>query len=166
MRAITIYQPWASLIAVRAKKYETRSWQTRYRGKIAIHAAKTDKYMRDYDVLSILPEGWAMESNPPYPDLMMAKDVPLGAVIATAELIGCWRIDSLGRGALTTDYFARLSMCNCGGDRSITTRVSGYELLFGDFEEGRYAWELANVQMLPEPMPCRGRQGLWDWRND
>ena len=40
MKAITLWQPWASLIACGAKKYETRSWATRYRGPIAIHAAK------------------------------------------------------------------------------------------------------------------------------
>ena len=42
MKAITIWQPWASLIACGAKKYETRSWPTKYRGPIAIHAAAKD----------------------------------------------------------------------------------------------------------------------------
>lgn len=42
MKAITLWQPWASLIAIGAKKYETRSWKTNYRGPIAIHAAKKD----------------------------------------------------------------------------------------------------------------------------
>lgn len=39
MKAITIWQPWASLLAHRVKTYETRSWATAYRGPIAIHAA-------------------------------------------------------------------------------------------------------------------------------
>lgn len=42
MKAITIWQPWASLIACGAKKYETRGWPTKYRGPIAIHAAAKD----------------------------------------------------------------------------------------------------------------------------
>ncbi len=42
MKAITIWQPWASLIACGAKKFETRSWATNYRGPIAIHVAKKD----------------------------------------------------------------------------------------------------------------------------
>ena len=41
MRAITIQQPWASLVALRAKRYETRSWNTHYRGPLAIHASAT-----------------------------------------------------------------------------------------------------------------------------
>ena len=40
MKALTLTQPWATLIAVGAKRIETRSWGTSYRGRIAIHAAK------------------------------------------------------------------------------------------------------------------------------
>lgn len=40
MRAITLTQPWSSLVARGQKKIETRSWQTSYRGPLAIHAAK------------------------------------------------------------------------------------------------------------------------------
>ena len=38
MKALTIKEPWASLIINRYKKYEFRSWKTKYRGKILIHA--------------------------------------------------------------------------------------------------------------------------------
>lgn len=39
MKAITIWQPYAQAIALGLKKYETRSWATKHRGKIAIHAS-------------------------------------------------------------------------------------------------------------------------------
>jgi len=38
MKALTIKQPWAQLIIEGYKKYEFRSWKTKYRGKILIHA--------------------------------------------------------------------------------------------------------------------------------
>ena len=38
MKALTIKEPWASLIIEEYKKYEFRSWKTKYRGKILIHA--------------------------------------------------------------------------------------------------------------------------------
>ena len=38
MKALTIKQPWATLIIEGYKKYEFRSWKTNYRGKILIHA--------------------------------------------------------------------------------------------------------------------------------
>ena len=40
IRIISLWQPWASLIALNLKQYETRSWGAPYRGKLAIHAAK------------------------------------------------------------------------------------------------------------------------------
>ncbi len=40
MKAITIKQPFASLIAEGLKTYEFRTWKTSYRGKILIHAGK------------------------------------------------------------------------------------------------------------------------------
>lgn len=39
MKAFTLYQPYAAAIALGLKKYETRSWATKYRGPLAIHAS-------------------------------------------------------------------------------------------------------------------------------
>lgn len=41
MKAITIKQPWASLIINGYKEYEFRSWKTKFRGDVLIHAGKT-----------------------------------------------------------------------------------------------------------------------------
>ena len=41
MKALTIKEPWASLIINGYKEYEFRSWKTNYRGKILIHAGKS-----------------------------------------------------------------------------------------------------------------------------
>ena len=41
MKVITIRQPWASLIVNGYKEYEFRSWKTKYRGELLIHAGKT-----------------------------------------------------------------------------------------------------------------------------
>lgn len=40
MKAVTLTQPWATLVAIGAKQIETRSWPTNYRGPLAIHAGK------------------------------------------------------------------------------------------------------------------------------
>ena len=40
MKALTLTQPWATLVALGVKKIETRSWWTKHRGLLAIHAAK------------------------------------------------------------------------------------------------------------------------------
>ena len=40
MKAISLWQPWATAIAVGAKRIETRHWPTKHRGPLMIHAAK------------------------------------------------------------------------------------------------------------------------------
>ena len=84
MKAITIWQPWAQLVAVGAKNYETRSWSTRYRGAIAIHAAKK----RDRDGLywfnlPIFREG--------LPSVKFYTHLPFGAIVAIGELVAVYR---------------------------------------------------------------------------
>ena len=39
MKALTLYEPYATLVALNLKKIETRGWRTNYRGPLAIHAA-------------------------------------------------------------------------------------------------------------------------------
>ena len=46
MKALTVCEPYASLIAYGNKRYETRSWATKYRGPLLIHAGKSRKFMR------------------------------------------------------------------------------------------------------------------------
>ncbi|MEY2355573.1 ASCH domain-containing protein [Lysinibacillus capsici] len=59
MKAITIKQPWATLIALGEKRFETRSWQTKYRIPIAIHAGKT----MDMEYCEYLPIKRALQKH-------------------------------------------------------------------------------------------------------
>lgn len=56
MKALTVQQPYASLIASGEKWIENRSWHTNYRGPLAIHAAKSSKYIKS-KLLAIYPTG-------------------------------------------------------------------------------------------------------------
>ena len=65
MKALTIKQPWASLIVNNYKKYEFRTWKTNYRGKVLIHAGKTignkdiyNKYDLEYLKGAIIGEAY------------------------------------------------------------------------------------------------------------
>ena len=49
MKAITIKEPWASLIVQGFKKYEFRSWKTNYRGKVLIHAGLSKENIDDFN---------------------------------------------------------------------------------------------------------------------
>jgi hypothetical protein len=77
LTAITLYQPWASLIAKGCKQYETRDWPTNHRGLIVIHAGRKPKgkqELREHD--KILAS---------FNDLL-TEDCPYSSVIAIAEL--------------------------------------------------------------------------------
>ena len=90
MKAITIWQTWAEFVAAGVKHNETRSWATKYRGPIAIHAAV--KPIRQ--VVPLLSEkafGLMVEK---LEKASMANGELLtyfnyGEVIATAELVAC-----------------------------------------------------------------------------
>lgn len=152
MKALTILQPWATLLTVvfgfeelRVKQFETRSWWTSYRGPLAIHAGKSTKYLHlcnEEPFRSVLiTAGRGTEKHGVDVGLL-----PLGAVIATSELAGYLRIpDSRVNKYIKTNEQVKL------------------ELAFGDWSSGRYAWRLDNVKELPEPIPAKGKQGLWEW---
>lgn len=52
MKALTIREPFATLIKDKVKIYETRSWKTNYRGEIYIHAAKTKSISSNVNIAS------------------------------------------------------------------------------------------------------------------
>jgi hypothetical protein len=101
VKALTLTQPWASLVAIGAKSYETRSWGTTYRGPLAIHAAAS------FPV-------WAREFGEvladEHPRLWRPGALPRGAVVATCRLVEVVRctIDSpvLPRGEQLLGDFA------------------------------------------------------------
>lgn len=139
MKAITIKQPWATLIALGLKQFETRSWATKHRGPLAIHAGK------NLDFLAYCEFSKVLELH----GYKSMKDLPTGAVIATANLIECHKVIKQDRcEEAETDKGAI---------------ITGKEFLYGFYEEGRCAWELTNVQVLPKPVPAKGQLSLWNW---
>lgn len=84
MKALSLWQPWASFIAEGHKQYETRSWATPYRGLIAIHAAKrwTRAEKAQYEHLAFL---W----NAHIPIM------PFGTIICICNLIAIYDTEKL-----------------------------------------------------------------------
>jgi activating signal cointegrator 1 len=84
MKALTIYQPWATLIVHGFKYYETRSWQTQVRGRIAIHAGR--RVLKDAATLCEMEPFRSLLARAGYGNF---KSLPLGAVVGTAVLENC-----------------------------------------------------------------------------
>ena len=161
MKAITLYQPHASLVALRAKKIETRGWKTSYRGPLAIHAGVSKKYLdlgwKEPFFSALTPFHKAREGG------SMSLMWWLGYVVATCDLVDCFKVVEespnyyhLQSGNDHREYI-------CVQKRDIGPHKVGNEALFGDFTVGRYAWDLANVKQLEKPIPAKGKQRLWNW---
>lgn len=84
MRAISLWQPWASAMALGLKHIETRHWTTSYRGHVAIHAAK--RWTREER------ERWEMECRA---NSALPKTIPLGAIVATGTLVNVVHTEAL-----------------------------------------------------------------------
>ncbi len=78
MKAISLWQPWASLMAAGVKIDETRHWPTSHRGPTAIHAAKT------FDPAGA-PEQLCQDLFGPY----WMEELPRGMVVAVGDLVRC-----------------------------------------------------------------------------
>ncbi|MDP9350376.1 MAG: ASCH domain-containing protein [Chloroflexota bacterium] len=161
MKALTLHQPWATLVAIGAKRVETRSWYTPYRGELAIHASKT--FPPEAVLLFWEPEFYGVLRRAGYHN---PQDLPLGAVIATCMLTRCvpttrepvgpelqHRSEDMFGDRPNTAHLKRLALLD---------GLSEQEQLFGDFSPGRYAWFLSDIIQL-EPVPARGYQQLWEW---
>lgn len=56
MKVLSIKEPWASLIMNGTKKIETRSWKTKYRGEIYIHASLSKTKITKPEVYELIKD--------------------------------------------------------------------------------------------------------------
>lgn len=139
MKALTLCQPYATLIALGEKTFETRGYDTRYRGPLAIHAGRTLSYIGGKRGLRSTCAREPFRRVLTEAGLADPADLLLGVVIAVVDLVETFRSEGEPPpGAPET------------------------EVAFGDFSEGRYMWEMHNVRRLPEPLPACGHQRLWN----
>lgn len=153
MKALSLTQPWATLIAIGAKKVETRSWSTNHRGLVAIHASKgfpADCRDRCWDepFRAVLASAELVDYGS-YADLDSDSTerfigLPLGAIVALGRL----------REVVPTERLTSLALFRSG--------ISEQECAFGDYSVGRFAWVFDDVVKFPAPIPCKGALGLWD----
>lgn len=147
MKAISLWQPWASAIAVGAKRIETRSWATHYRGRIAIHAAKR-LVKSELAMLERWGDWQAVFATSRYAVDFLR--LPFGAVVAVADLVDCVPYNRLNLSALA-------ELRHHEGQPAYPHWT---ERRLGNYGPGRYGWMLENVRPIT-PIPYRGEQGLF-----
>ncbi len=193
MRAITIRQPWASLIAAGAKTIETRPRPTKHRGLVLIHAGAATTFARpmrssDFRTLTSLcvdrgglacfcgHDGSAHDTSV---GCLMActcrrfmPDWPLGVIVATAQVVDCIPTDKVYPWADDDEHMNGQPLPADAGwvwaDDEECNPAEGVlatrrEARVGDLSGGRWALLLNAVRPLAEPVPCRGQQAV-PWR--
>lgn len=145
MKVISVIQPWATLIALGEKEFETRSWATEYRGEIGIHASKKidREVCRQEPFRSVLAKHGYDETN-----------LPTGAIIAVGNLTDCLEI--------TKSFSDGKTIAHKGDIENLKIYFGKKELAFGWYAAGRYAWELLNMKQI-EPIPAKGRLRFWNY---
>lgn len=154
MKALSLWQPWASAIAVGAKRYETRGWPAvsggrLYSGWLAIHASVRTKEPKKEGGMHLAEkfDHLLMRSQQGYVKFVsegLGKfDVlPLGKVVAVAWLNRCHPTEKV--------------------IEDPSQSVTPDQMLWGNYSPGRYAWEFTETWILKEPLPVRGEQKLFD----
>lgn len=134
MRALTVCQPYAELIACGKKRVENRTWEMKYRGPMLIHAGKSRKFLHGDNY-----------------GIPLAK-MDFGFVVAVADVIECMHISRIEAERKKTHEM-----------RKRDDFPSHLEfLLRHEHVEGPYCIVLANIRRPPEPIPFKGAQGIFN----
>lgn len=135
MKAITLYQPWASMIANGSKRSETRHWnppQHIIGQYIAIHAGKNTDHVYEEE----------------------RKKLPFGVIVCFARLSGASQVH---RRIVEADG------SECAYDRR-GMRIQTIDD-YGNYEIGRWIWALDSVVPVKRYTPIKGKQGIWEVRD-
>ena len=152
--AVSLWQPWASLVAEEIKTSETRSWAPPKSliGQDIDIAATKRKPVSDEMIDIICKAG---------PGLLFSfEDLPLGAIVATVTLKDAGKVAQI--------YNPEAESLSHHGEAFVKLRESrspGYWHPFdglGDYGLGRWVWRFTNIRKWRNPQPVRGRQGFWN----
>jgi hypothetical protein len=158
MRGLSLFQPWATAIALGSKRIETRSWQTGYRGLVAIHASKRKRVSELLYLRScwgwcgaMRGAGWRMGGG------SYVDELPFGAVVALAQLVQ----------VRPTGVFTQAELDARRMPEGETLETYGWtERTMGDYALGRFGWILEDVRPLSKPYPYKGGLGMWRFKSD
>ncbi len=140
MKALSLWEPYATFMATDLKWNETRGWLTHYRGELAICSAKRNWLPGEFGdevefLANRLSDLWWLE-NKRKPAAQRALLFPKGFVLCVVDLHDCKPTKGL--------------------------MVSPLESIVGNYTPGRFAWLTRNCRALKTPVPVKGKQGFFN----
>lgn len=141
MKALSIKQPWASLIAHGIKDIENRTWKTNFRGRIYIHASA--KQAGSYDEL--LNDIQKNDLKVMYDNITLRKQHHFSAIIGEVDIIDC--------------VINHPSIWAEKGFEYASVDGHGYKEV--------YNWVLANPVLYEKPiLNVKGKLSFWEFKLD
>ena len=149
MKVISLLQPWATLVVMGHKKIETRSWNTKYRGEILIHASVG----KNKDGLKL----WHNKIWDKFPDFanMHFVELPFGEIIGKVNLV-----DTFPTEMCKMPAHLELRQWYYNGK---LVDWSKQEEAFGDYSPNRYGYLLSDPVKFSHQYPIKGSLSLWNF---
>jgi hypothetical protein len=135
-KVITLLQPWAQLVVTGKKQFETRGFNTHYRGELYIHSSGRT-HPEHFELCLNDPD---FKACIPYPHRLK-----MGYIIGKVVLEDCQPTEVVKEVLLD------------GGE------VGRRELCFGDYGPRRWAWLLSHAELFENPIFARGSLGIWEY---
>lgn len=174
MQALTLHQPWASLLAEGVKEFETRSWgcpQKFIGSPIAIHAAKTKKALWTPDAkrhsdLGGIPWSHVFREfglpTPTIADGWLGHVLTIGVFVSSHEIIGIRPVkNNTTEQPYEFSTKATFAKWLPGNKQYFPLYPTKLELQLGGWEVGRHVWTFKIIQRLSPRIPCKGAQRIW-----
>lgn len=137
MKAISLWQPWATLWAAGLKQNETRDWPFPFIVRervVAIHAAS--KWSHGMASFCLTEPFASLLRSLGYED---PDDLPRGAIVGSCKLVFAYQITEYGKPSFSSN-----------------------ELALGDYSPGRWIWRAEEHRRLKVHVSCKGTQGFFE----
>lgn len=148
MKAISLWQPHATLMRLGEKRIETRGKRMNHVGELAIHAAQ--RWLPDQRaIIESEPFRSRLAHHGITPDNVVHDLMPRGAIVCVVDALVVYTTEEILKSNIATAGFG------------ITGFAPGFdELAFGDYSPGRYGFLTTNLRPLRRPVLCRGMQAV------
>lgn len=154
MKALTVWQPWASLIIIGAKPYEFRGWpppEPIVGQRMAIHAAARKIDWREvHQLVRLLDAGGRYAARTClHPDIALPF---LRSCLNDPDLL------PLAAGIGTVRVGPRRNGVNIAAEFGVPKANDSDR-----DQHSNWGWPMLDIERWPAPIPMRGAQGLWNW---
>lgn len=134
LKAISLWQPWASLWLSPNKRHETRHWQTKHRGGLLVHAAKRPVDDLDDELCGVLVDEFGKN---------WLGALRFGAILGMVDLLDVIPTEKIISERRGTDEELIDNLC-------------------GNFDDGRFGWLRGTYWVFPQPVPYKGHQTIFN----